>query len=215
MGQICQSVLLVTVTLAIIVIAIVYETLIENHPVPQVQDEYWGPSSLQNLPEDTSVHPFEINIKPNILNDLKARLERELEVNSSQSPIPRLPQPLEGIGFEYGFNSKFLQVVGKYWLEKYNWSERQKLLNQYPHFKTKIGGLDIHFQHVKPKSTKKPIRAIISVHGWPGSFVEFQKIIPFITDSKSSKYSYEVRKNTTFVFAHACLSVSCQFTKYI
>lgn len=54
-------------------------------------------------------------------------------------------------------------------------------------------GLDIHFIHVKPPQlpsgrTPKPL---LMVHGWPGSFYEFYKIIPLLTDPKSHGLSDE------------------------
>lgn len=59
-------------------------------------------------------------------------------------------------------------------------------------------GLDIHFIHVKPPQqprgcTPKPL---LMVHGWPGSFYEFYKIIPFLTEPKNhglnDKHVFEV-----------------------
>lgn len=57
-------------------------------------------------------------------------------------------------------------------------------------------GLDIHFYHVKP-SEKDARRAkvvpLLLVHGWPGSVVEFQKIIPMLTTARpGSDYVFEV-----------------------
>lgn len=54
-------------------------------------------------------------------------------------------------------------------------------------------GLDIHFIHVKPPQlpsgrTPKPL---LMVHGWPGSFYEFYKIIPLLTDPKAHGLSDE------------------------
>uniref|UniRef100_A0A8C5LJ36 Epoxide hydrolase n=1 Tax=Jaculus jaculus TaxID=51337 RepID=A0A8C5LJ36_JACJA len=53
--------------------------------------------------------------------------------------------------------------------------------------------LDIHFIHVKPTQqasgcTPKPL---LMVHGWPGSFYEFYKIIPLLTDPKNHGLSDE------------------------
>lgn len=61
--------------------------------------------------------------------------------------------PLEGVAFEYGFNSNRLQEVLDYWKNSYlpKWTERQEFLNQIRQFKTQIQGLNVHFLHVKPK----------------------------------------------------------------
>lgn len=46
-------------------------------------------------------------------------------------------------------------------------------------------GLDIHFYHVKPTNLPKDknlkVLPLLMLHGWPGSVVEFQKIIPILT----------------------------------
>jgi hypothetical protein len=131
-------------------------------PAPTLpSNEYWGPSSSKGKAEDTSIQPFEIKVEENILKDLKARLKTELSSN-------RFAPPLEGIGFEYGFNSDFVKEVGQYWLDKYEWKAREKLLNQYPHFKTKISGIFLHFLHVKSANSKKykVTKPLLLVHGW-------------------------------------------------
>ncbi|XP_046418308.1 juvenile hormone epoxide hydrolase 1-like isoform X2 [Neodiprion fabricii] len=109
-----------------------------------------------------------------VIDDLKTRLSRTRS----------LTKPLEGAAWTYGVNTGYLQTVLEYWREKYNWTERQALLNKYPQFKTNIQGLDIHFYHVKPTVPKdRPVRVLplLLLHGWPGSVVEFQKAIPLLS----------------------------------
>jgi len=113
----------------------------------------------------------------------------ELQANAS-----RLTPPLEGIGFQYGFNTEYLKKVGQYWLDKYDWRAREKALNKYPHFKTTVNGLQIHFQHIKSKNNNKyrKTRPLLLLHGWPGSFIEFQKVIPDLIDPKDSDINFEL-----------------------
>ncbi len=55
-------------------------------------------------------------------------------------------------------------------------------------------GLDIHFVHVNPKDAKgKKVLPLLMVHGWPGSFVEFTKIIPMLTTPSADRdFVFEV-----------------------
>lgn len=76
-----------------------------------------------------------------MIKDLKDRLK---------SHRPYIP-PLEGVAFEYGFNSKQMNSWIKYWAEEYPFAEREQVFNKYPQFKTNIQGLDIHFIRVKPE----------------------------------------------------------------
>lgn len=54
-------------------------------------------------------------------------------------------------------------------------------------------GIDVHFVHVKPPRLPKgqSAKPLLMVHGWPGSFYEFYKIIPLLTDPASHGLSDE------------------------
>ncbi|XP_067629977.1 juvenile hormone epoxide hydrolase 2-like [Eurosta solidaginis] len=176
---------------AIVVIAALLAYKIHNlsvtGPLPNLSDnEYWGPGSGSNYIESTEIKAFDISVKPELIKDLEAQLARPLI----------LQEPLEGIGFEYGFNSKYLKEVIKYWRFNYlpKWTEREAYLKQFPHFETQIQGLRIHYIHVKPKSTKgKKVVPLLLLHGWPGSVREFYTIIPLLTKpNPRSDYVFEV-----------------------
>src|SRR6185369_13991935 len=49
-----------------------------------------------------------------------------------------------------------------------------------PQYKTRIDGLDIHFLHVR--SRHEDALPLVITHGWPGSVVEFHKVIGPLTD---------------------------------
>lgn len=59
-------------------------------------------------------------------------------------------------------------------------------------------GLDIHFYHVTPRIPSERVKNVkvfplLLLHGWPGSIVEFQKIIPMLTTPSPDKdYVFEV-----------------------
>ncbi|XP_071860145.1 juvenile hormone epoxide hydrolase 1 [Bombus fervidus] len=145
----------------------------EEHKVPTLPETNWGPK--KNGKESTEIRPFKIDVPAKVLDDLKYRLtHRRTYV-----------QPLEDAAWTYGISTKYLNTVLDYWRDEYNWTERQALLNKYPQFITTIQGLDIHFYHVKPtnlpKDKKLKVLPLLILHGWPGSVVEFQKIIPILT----------------------------------
>ncbi|XP_040286492.1 epoxide hydrolase 1 [Bufo bufo] len=144
-------------------------------------DGWWGAGPRKN-DESEEIHPFKIETSEEELKDLFRRIDET-----------RFTEPLEGSRFNYGFNSKHLKKVVSYWKEGFNWKKQLEILNQYPHFKTKIEGIDIHFLHAKPKNLPAGRRAkpLLMVHGWPGSFYEFYKIIPLLTDPASHGLSEE------------------------
>jgi microsomal epoxide hydrolase len=81
----------------------------------------------------------------------------------------------------------FRGLIG-YWSAEYDWAETQARLNRLPHFTAKIDGgggpLDIHFIH--QRSPREDATPLLLVHGWPGSFLEFEELIPHLTDPDSN-----------------------------
>ncbi|XP_068088964.1 epoxide hydrolase 1 [Hyperolius riggenbachi] len=144
-------------------------------------DGWWGAGQRQD-DDNEDIRPFKIETTEEELNDLFHLIDQT-----------RYTEPLEGSRFNYGFNSTHLRKVVSYWRNKFDWRKQLEILNRYPHFKTKIEGLDIHFLHVKPQNLPPGRRAkpLIMVHGWPGSFYEFYKIIPLLTDPASHGLSDE------------------------
>ncbi|TMW40264.1 hypothetical protein DOY81_014656, partial [Sarcophaga bullata] len=112
------------------------------------------------------INKFE-RLTDKVIADLQKQLNRTL----------KLTEPLEGVQFEYGYNTDATAQVVKYWRETYlaKWSERQKFLNSLPQYTTEIQGLRIHFIHAKPSAealkTKK-VLPVLLLHGWPGSVRE-------------------------------------------
>ncbi|XP_026315905.1 juvenile hormone epoxide hydrolase-like [Hyposmocoma kahamanoa] len=146
-------------------------------------DEWWGPNELKGK-KDTSIRPFQIKFSEQMIIDLKDRLMKHR---------PFTP-PLEGIGFQYGFNTKYLDTLVSYWAEKYPFADREKFLNQFPQFKTNIQGLEIHFIRVKPQvPANVQVLPILLLHGWPGSVREFYEAIPMLTKQASGyDFAFEV-----------------------
>lgn len=127
--------------------------------------------------------PFTIDIPRRQLADLKYRLK-----------ITRWPDEVRGAGWDYGANLGYMKELVDYWQHKYDWRVEEKKLNRFDQFTARIDGMDVHFVHEHGKSPN-PI-PIILTHGWPGSFYEFYKIIPLLTNPASHggnpKQSFDV-----------------------
>jgi pimeloyl-ACP methyl ester carboxylesterase len=120
-------------------------------------------------PNGERIEPFKIAVEDAILRDLKDRLART-----------RWPDQIHDTGWEYGVPIAYMQELVEFWRTRYDWREQEKKLNEFDQFVTRIDGLDIHFVHVRSK--EKNALPLVIVHGWPGSFVEFNKIIGPLTD---------------------------------
>jgi pimeloyl-ACP methyl ester carboxylesterase len=73
-----------------------------------------------------------------------------------------------------------IQKLARYWMTDYDWRTCEATLNALPQFVTEIGGLDIHFIHVR--SQHEDALPLVVNHGWPGSIIEQLKIVDRLTD---------------------------------
>jgi pimeloyl-ACP methyl ester carboxylesterase len=116
-----------------------------------------------------AISAFRIEVPDAVLSDLKQRLARA-----------RFPDELEDAGWRYGTNEAYLKELVAYWRDRFDWRQQERRLNQFEQFTTNIDGLNIHFIHRRSK--ERNALPLLITHGWPGSFVEFAKIIGPLTD---------------------------------
>ena len=116
-----------------------------------------------------NVTPFEIPSAEQDLADLKTRLA-----------LTRWPDKETPTDWSQGIPLSYMQEIKEYWQDEYDWPRRVALLNQWDGYMTEINGLDIHFLHVRSKH--KEAKPLLLTHGWPGSIVEFQKVLGPLSD---------------------------------
>jgi len=115
------------------------------------------------------VTPFHIEIPQDALHDLRERLTGT-----------RWPEAETVTGWSQGVPLSYLRDLCRYWADGYDWRATEQRLNSLPQFRTEIDGLGIHFLHVR--SPHPEALPIVITHGWPGSIVEFLKVIGPLTD---------------------------------
>jgi len=113
--------------------------------------------------------PFRLHVADEILRDLKDRLARV-----------RWPDEPPGQPWSTGASLAYVQDLVGYWRDRFDWRAQEAAINQFRQFKVPIDGIDLHFIHEEGKGPA-PMPLLLS-HGWPGSVVEFLKIIPMLTD---------------------------------
>ncbi len=118
---------------------------------------------------DATIRPFTLSTTDAELDDLRRRLR-----------ATRWPDRETVDDWSQGVPLAYVQEVCAYWADGYDWRATEKRLNAFPQFKTEIDGLDIHFIHVQSAEAKA--RPLVLTHGWPGSIVEFHKVIGPLTD---------------------------------
>ncbi|WP_025618665.1 epoxide hydrolase family protein [Salinispora cortesiana] len=123
--------------------------------------------------ENNALTPFRIDISPADLDDLRNRLAHT-----------RWPNPVPGrddrTDFSRGIPLAYLKELAEYWHDGFDWRAQEAKLNEHEQVTTVVNGQTFHIVHVR--STNPHATPLVLNHGWPGSFVEYQQLIPLLTD---------------------------------
>jgi len=115
------------------------------------------------------VVPFRIEVPQGTLGDLRARLAGT-----------RWPEAETVDDWSQGVPLSYLRELCRHWAEDYDWRATERRLNLLPQFRTEVDGLGIHLLHLR--SPHPDAFPVVLTHGWPGSVVEFLKVIGPLTD---------------------------------
>ena len=129
-------------------------------------------STVGRMANEAQVHPFRVEVPQADLDDLRARLART-----------RWADQLADVGWDYGIPLDYLRELAEYWRTGYDWRVHERELNAFPQFTTTIQGQRVHFLHVR--SAEPDAVPLVMTHGWPGSVVEFTKVIGPLTDPRA------------------------------
>ena len=120
----------------------------------------------------SEVNPFSLAINDEDLADLKTRLS-----------LTRFPEAEPVDDWTQGIPLSYVRELVDYWATEYDGRRIEAFLNRYPQFTTEIDGVSVHFLHVP--SPVESARPLVITHGWPGSVIEFSKVIEKLTDPVS------------------------------
>jgi epoxide hydrolase len=113
--------------------------------------------------------PFRIKVPEAELADLRRRLRQT-----------RWPEPEPVPDWSQGVPLAYLRDLCGYWADGYDWRAAEARLNALPLYRTEIDGLRVVFAHVR--SARPDALPLVLTHGWPGSVVEFGKVIGPLAD---------------------------------
>jgi pimeloyl-ACP methyl ester carboxylesterase len=116
-----------------------------------------------------AIAPFRIATPDEQLTDLRDRLR-----------ATRWPEAETVDDWSQGIPLAYVKELCHYWSDEYDWRRTESRLNSIPQFTTELDGLKVHFLHVR--SPHPGALPLIVTHGWPGSVVEFMKVIGPLTD---------------------------------
>jgi len=117
----------------------------------------------------TDPTPFRIDILQHRLDAIGAGVER-----FDWSDFP------DAGGWSAGVGMADLRRLVTFWLERYDWRAEEARLNRLPQFTAEVLGQRLHFIHARGDGSRPPL---LLLHGWPGSFLEFEGLIaPLVAD---------------------------------
>jgi pimeloyl-ACP methyl ester carboxylesterase len=102
------------------------------------------------------VEPFSIEVGEEVLDDLRARLERT-----------RWPGAAPGEPWAQGTDLAALRELVAYWRDGFDWRAAERRLNAFPQFVADVDGVSVHFVHVRRGGIP-----LVLTHGWPSAFTE-------------------------------------------
>lgn len=119
-----------------------------------------------------NISPFVLAIPQTELDDLKDRLSHT-----------RWPEKETVDDWSQGLPLYEAKKLIAYWRDEYDWRRCETRLNGLGQYTTTIDGVDLHFLHIR--SPHEGALPLIMSHGWPGSVIEFLKVIGPLTDPEA------------------------------
>lgn len=158
----------------------------------EIQEKADTTSSHDNEGEDEdAVLPRRIQLaarQSNLVSNLHTRLT-----------TARFPDQIEGAGWKYGTENSTIKALTREWLHHYDWdAELAQLNSEFEHWTCNVNGLDIHYVRHDPWAAEEEerdealagqrtvndkgeiIMPLLLIHGWPGSWYEFGKVLPLL-----------------------------------
>lgn len=116
--------------------------------------------------------PFRVQVPEDAIVDLRARLARV-----------RWPDEPPAEPWSTGTSVAYMKGLVEYWGTGFDWRKEEAKLNAFRQFTVPLDGIQLHYIHEEGRGPD-PMPLLLS-HGWPGSVVEFEKIIPLLADPAS------------------------------
>lgn len=152
--------------------------------------------------------PFTIAISGDKIERLKQKLA-----------LSDFPDEVEGTEpWARGSPLADVKRLAHHWEHKFDWRKAEAHLNEFPHYTTKIvvdgfDTYDVHFVH-QPSTVVNAI-PLLSVHSWPGSFIEVTKILPKLVEGGEDSPAFHVVAPSLIDFGFSSSSKKVSASPYL
>ncbi|KAG6900644.1 hypothetical protein C0993_006748 [Termitomyces sp. T159_Od127] len=122
--------------------------------------------------------------------------DEQLSLLSKKLALVTLPDEIDDANWDYGVPLTNIKRLVDRWKNGFDWRKQETALNaELPQFMRDIdvegyGTLNIHYVH--KKSEVGGAIPLLFVHGWPGSFIEVRKLLPFLIEASPDHPSFHV-----------------------
>ncbi|CAJ0578079.1 unnamed protein product, partial [Mesorhabditis spiculigera] len=152
-------------------------------PIDSFETGYFGAGDSRK--DDRTIETFAIDVSPDVVDDWKERFKNERR-------LPALPYGNHGI-------SESLKKLLDENLAKFDWKQHQYFLNTFKQYRTEIEGLKMHYlRPALPPVDGKLVVPLVLLHGFPGNFWHFYKVIPFLSNPSRHGFDFGVRETIIF-----------------
>jgi pimeloyl-ACP methyl ester carboxylesterase len=130
----------------------------------------------------SSPKPYKISVPQEQIDLLKQKLS-----------LTTFPTETSDSGWDRGAPLADIKRLAESW-KTFDWRAAEAELNKLPQFTADIevdgfGTIDVHF--IYQRSSNRKAIPLCFVHGWPGSFIEVEKLLPLLAD-KDGELSFDV-----------------------
>ena len=127
-------------------------------------NENWG----DRVPEGYQPQQFTVNVSDAVLDDMHIRLKARKQF----APMPYSQKGSAGI------EPSELEPLLDHLITQYDWRKHEAAMNDLGLFEMVVDGLSLIFHRLRPSdNAPRSHRAVLLLHGWPGSIVELQPLL--------------------------------------
>ena len=116
--------------------------------------------------------PFSVAVPDADLADLRSRLGST-----------RWPDDFGNADWRYGVERGWLEDMVRYWRDEFDWRAQEREINRMAQFRVTIDDVPLHFVHIRGKGSNP--MPLMLIHGWPWTFMDFQRLVGPLTDPVS------------------------------